>query len=113
MQLDDAFTDGEAEAVARRGVGRVRLIELVEDAVPVLVGDRLPGVAHLDREPAVFRTDFDDDLPADGTELDGVVEQVDPDFGQHVLVAGDVVLVEVDVDLLLLLRQLLFEHELI
>ena len=111
MQLDDAFTDGEAEAVASCGVRRVRLVELVEDTVLVFVGDRFSGVPDLDREPVVFRTDFDDDLSADGTELDGVVEEIDPDFGQHVLIAGEVKLFEIDVDLLTLVRPLLFQHE--
>ena len=70
MQLHDAFTDGEPETVADRRVGRVGLVELVEDAVDVFRRDLFPGVPDFDRQDIVFRADFDDDFSAHRAELE-------------------------------------------
>ncbi len=54
VRLDEALHDGEAEAGAAvlAGGRAVHLVEDVEDALEVLVGDADAGVGHVERDPA-------------------------------------------------------------
>ncbi len=77
--VDDAATDGEAEAGAAQGagVGGVALLEAVEDVFELVGGDAAALVADLDEGFAVVEIAGGEvDLAAGGRELDGVRDEV-------------------------------------
>jgi len=81
--LGELAHQGEADAGALGGAGRLQPIEELEDALALAAGDAGAVVAHTDAQRAgrVFGT-ADVDLPAlrIGAELDGVVGEVDQDL---------------------------------
>ena len=80
MQLDDPLHDGKADPVALRGVGLVCLVEFLEDAVSGLRRDGLAVIRNCHMCGVWSLVDFNAQLRAEVRELDGVVQQIDPDI---------------------------------
>ena len=94
MQLHDLFDNGQSHAVALGGMGFVRLIELLENAVPFFGRDGAAGVR--DSHPDTFRAGLDrhPDQPVFRRELDCVVQQIDPDLLQQLRIGFDLIFVK-------------------
>ena len=95
MQVNNFFDNGQPHAVALGGVGFVRLIELLENAVPFFGRNGAAGVR--DSHPDTFRTGLDrhPDQPVFRRELDRVVQQIDPDLLQQLRIGFDLIFVKV------------------
>ena len=111
MELHHPADDGKADAVSLRGMGFIRLIELIEDLFLLLRRNGLSGVS--DRDHDTIRLLFD--LHRHGApvrrKLYRIADQVDPDLLQQLLLRCDRMFSEFRLNLQLLLLQLIDEHE--
>ena len=78
VHLHDLLGDGESEAGAALGLskGAVDLMELLEDARPLVLGNAGPRIGHADVEVAVDGLGSHADLASVG-ELDGVANEIE------------------------------------
>src|SRR5262249_34915677 len=88
MHLDDLLGDGEPETSATSGLGQraVDLVELLEDASSLVIGNAWPRIGHADVEVVVDRLGTHTHLAGIG-ELDGVADEDEEHLREALLVA--------------------------
>src|SRR5690606_14750661 len=80
VQFDEMPGDGEPQPGSGVGAGAIRLVEPLEDSIPILGGNAGAGVGYPDDQVVVFGRCPDGDDAAGRGELHRVVDQVDQDL---------------------------------
>lgn len=111
MQIDHFFDDGEADAVALGGVRLITLVELLEDTIQLIRRDGFARVDDGHSERVRGFGDRDLELTEFGGELDGVVDQIDPDLLEQFLTGFDAVFIKVQIQLQFLFAPLAFQQQ--
>ena len=96
MKLDYALDDGKTYAVSFGGVRFVGLVEFVPDLFLIRFGDLAACVTYVNANARDAFVDAYLHKTALRCELDGIVEQVDPDLLEKLLVGGDGIFLEID-----------------
>src|SRR5215510_8366468 len=88
MHLDDLLGDRKPESSATSGLGQraVDLMELLEDALLLPLGDARPRVRHADTEVTVDRLGSHAHF-AKVRKLDGVADEIEQYLGQALFIA--------------------------
>ena len=94
MQFHDFFDNGQPNTVALGGVGFVRLIKLLENAVPLFRRDGAAGIR--DSHPDAFRACLDchPDQSILRRKFNRIVQQIDPDLLQQLRIGFDLIFVK-------------------
>ena len=111
MQFHDFFDNGQPNTVALGGVGFVRLIKLLENAVPFFRRDGAAGIR--DSHPDAFRACMDchPDQSILRRKFNRVVQQIDPDLLQQLQIGFDLIFVKTQTQIQVLCVPFAFQQQ--